>query len=358
MTRARESQIDLDATPWYHVVNRCVRRAYLCGVDEISGQSYEHRRGWIEQRMMQLASVFSVDIAAFAVMSNHYHLVVRVDREKAQAWSDDEVLARWTMLFSGNPVVKRYLDAPQEADEALLDKVQEFVGLYRGRLHDVSWFMRVLNESIARMANQEDGVKGRFWEGRFKSQALLDEQAVLSVMAYVDLNPVRAKMAEGLEDSDFTSVQRRIHGQYLEPEAPKELTGLPEITTVEMQTPQQTLQNVFLNRLAEIPTAALMPFDSSGQTPCSILFSEADYLEFVDYLGRAVHPRKRGKIADKHPKIMEKLSLSDKLVDAFCEGRLLNRFGGSVGKVTSLKQQAGAGAFRKGSTLARRLFAG
>ncbi|MGE4502080.1 MAG: hypothetical protein AB7D03_04340 [Thiomicrospira sp.] len=106
MTRARQELISLSDTPWYHLVNRCVRRAFLCGVDSISGQNYEHRREWIEQTMLKLASVFAVDIAAFAVMSNHYHLVVRVDKERAQAWSDDEVLARWMQLFSGPVYLK------------------------------------------------------------------------------------------------------------------------------------------------------------------------------------------------------------------------------------------------------------
>ncbi|MCW7753422.1 hypothetical protein OOT00_05405 [Desulfobotulus sp. H1] len=55
---------------------------------------------------------------------------------------------------------------------------------------------------ITRKANQEEGISGRFWEGRFKSQALLDEKAILAAMAYVDLNPVRAGMAEIPEDSE------------------------------------------------------------------------------------------------------------------------------------------------------------
>ena len=109
MTKARVEQVSLDDTPWYHVVNRCVRRAFLCGVDSVSGNSYEHRREWIERRILQLANVFAIDVAAYAVMSNHYHVVVRVDQGRALAWSRDEVLERWSQLFSGNPVVKQYL---------------------------------------------------------------------------------------------------------------------------------------------------------------------------------------------------------------------------------------------------------
>ena len=113
--------------------------------------------------MLELAGVFAIDIAAYAVMSNHYHIVVHIDGERAKKWTDE------------------------------------------------SWFMRVLNESIARMANSEDECTGRFWEGRFKSQALLDEHALLTAMAYIDLNPIRAAMAETPEQSDHTSVQQRIH---------------------------------------------------------------------------------------------------------------------------------------------------
>jgi REP element-mobilizing transposase RayT len=122
-----------------------------------------------------------------------------------------EVLKRWTQLFTGPLLVTRYLsEARAEMCDAEIAKVEELAETYRARLHDLSWFMRTLNEHIARQANAEDGVKGRFWEGRFKSQALLDEQALLAAMAYVDLNPVRAGIAETLEDSDYSSIQERI----------------------------------------------------------------------------------------------------------------------------------------------------
>jgi len=159
--------------------------------------NFNHRRGWIVERIQQLAALFAIDVAAYAVMSNHYHIVVRIDRERALGWSIEEVLRRWTALFTGPLLVTRYLsESWAEMSQAEIAKVEEFVEVYRERLHDLSWSMQTLSEHIARRANTEDGVKGRSWEGRFKSQALLDEKALLVAMAYVDLNPIRAGLAE------------------------------------------------------------------------------------------------------------------------------------------------------------------
>ena len=101
MPQARKRLISLVDTCYYHCVSRCVRRSYLCGVDEYSGQNYEHRRGWVEKRLLYLSSVFAIDICAFAVMSNHVHVVLHVDVEKAQSWSDKQVLALWHTLYKG-----------------------------------------------------------------------------------------------------------------------------------------------------------------------------------------------------------------------------------------------------------------
>ncbi|WP_240352513.1 transposase [Agarivorans sp. Alg241-V36] len=87
MTRAREQQICLDSTPYYHCICRCVRRAYLCGEDRVTGTSFEHRKQWIVDKFTQLTQVFSVEVCAYAVMSNHYHLVLRVNQEQAEQWS-------------------------------------------------------------------------------------------------------------------------------------------------------------------------------------------------------------------------------------------------------------------------------
>jgi REP element-mobilizing transposase RayT len=178
MTRPRASQVSLADTP-YHCVARCVRRAFLCGIDHLTGENYEHRREWLVTKMQSLASIFSIDLCAYAVMSNHYHVILRVDADQAAAWPQSEVIERWSRLFSLPVLVQRYLRG-QTTSDAEVNKAVEIVEEWRTRLTDISWFMRVLNESIARQANREDNCTGRFWEGRFKSQALLDNAAILA----------------------------------------------------------------------------------------------------------------------------------------------------------------------------------
>lgn len=212
MPQPRKSLINLSDTPYYHCVSRCVRRAFLCGKDIYSGRSYEHRRKWVENRLLKLGRFFCIDICAYAVMHNHTHLVLHVNKNKAQGLTTLEVLQRWHSLHKGTLLTRRYMDASQRKymSEVELSTVMSAVQVYRDRLYDISWFMRLLNEYIARLANKEDDCTGRFWEGRFKSQALLDEAALLACMAYVDLNPVRARIAKQPIDALFTSARRRI----------------------------------------------------------------------------------------------------------------------------------------------------
>ena len=345
MTRPRSSLISLADTPWYHVVNRCVRRAFLCGRDAVSGQSFEHRRGWIETRIRELASVFTIDVAAYAVMSNHYHVVLRVDADRAAALTDDEVLARWTRLFTGPMLVQRYLQPATRAimGNAECDKVREMAHTYRQRLCDLSWFMRVLNESIARQANAEDGVKGHFWEGRFKSQALLDEQALLAAMAHVDLNPVRAGMAESLEGSAHTSIAARLgelRGQPFVPvNAPQACSvrqgGAPVVAlgtaTLPSLLPEQAL--------AALPEAPLMPFDPTGRFAQGVPFGLAEYLDLVDTVGRVVHPKKRGTLAHHAPPLLQRLDMDTEAFIA-CADTFFRTFAHAVGTPASLVKLA------------------
>lgn len=289
MTTPRRTQISLDDTPYYHCISRCVRRAFLCGKDRYSGQDFSHRRQWLLDRIKQVASAFAIDIAAYAIMNNHYHLVLRVDRKQAQSWTDDEVIERWCMLFCGPLLVQGYL-CGKALSVAERETVSAIAGVWRKRLMDISWYMRCLNEYVARQANREDGCTGRFWEGRFKAQALLGDRAVLSCMAYVDLNPVRAGLAQALTDSDFTSIQERLLQL-----SSQQRTQQPE---VEEPTSKANL----------LPFADAQPRSGIGaRLPVTL----RAYIELVDWTGRVVRADKRGAIARDAPPALRALQLDN-----------------------------------------------
>ncbi len=294
MTISRKQQICLEETPYYHCVSRCVRRAFLCGEDQLTGRSYEHRRDWIVEKLKQLEGVFSISICAFAVMHNHTHTVLKVDWGGALKWSDDDVISRWTSLYKPGPIVSRYL-AGIQLSKAELDVVAEDIEKWRHRLYDISWFMRNLNESIARQANEEDNCTGRFWEGRFRSQALLDDAALLTCMSYVDLNPIRAKVADTPEASDFTSIQERIrHYQ-------KEIERTRDRAEAATKAPEY-----------------LLPFVGGERhdKAAGLHFSLPDYLELTDWAGRAIREDKSGAIPTELAPILERLNIdSDAWLD-------------------------------------------
>jgi REP element-mobilizing transposase RayT len=205
MTYPRSHLVD-PAGGTYHVCSRCVRRTFLCGVDELTGRDFSHRRQWIQARILELSEIFSISIYAYAVMSNHYHIVLSVD---SLALTDDEVADRWLKLCPVAAQDEKALTLLAARRAAIINNKERLAELH-ARLHSLSWYMRFINEPLARLANKEDNCTGRFWEGRFKSQILLDEASILASMVYVDLNPVRAGIAVDLEDSDFTSVQHRL----------------------------------------------------------------------------------------------------------------------------------------------------
>ncbi len=304
MTKARSQQVSLEATPYYHCVSRCVRRAFLCG------ESFEHRRGWVEDKLLALAEVFCIDVAAYAVMSNHYHVVLYINASQARNLSAQEVIERWHQLFKGNLLSQRYCrgDTLLKAEQVVLDGIIE---VWRQRLQDISWFMRLINEGIARQANKEDQCTGRFWEGRFKSQALLDEQALFACMAYVDLNPLRAKMAKTPEHSHHTSVKKRIAKAQ---------------TAHQINHPQQ--QEKCLMNFAGNPRQ-VMP----EGLPCRL----SDYLELVDWTARIVRNDKRGAMDKNLPPLLSRLNITPDhwlTLSTQFEGR----FGRVIGTLQHLKQ--------------------
>lgn len=265
MATPRSELINLHSTPYYHCMARCVRRNYLCGLDNETNKDYSHRKFWILQRLKYLTDVFAVDVCAYAIMSNHYHLILHVNEKSALNWSESEVRERWARIF------------PKNAKENLYSKKKP--KLWREQLASISWFMRCLNEDIARQANKEENCHGRFWEGRFKSQALLDEKALLSAMVYVDLNPIRAGVALTPEDSDFTSIQQRINDY------------------IQYSHPEKYLEPMFCKQ-----SPRSIELDKLDVTP-------KDYIELVEWSGRQIREDKRGAIPNHIAGILNRLQI-------------------------------------------------
>lgn len=274
MPQSRKSQISLTDTPYYHCISRCVRRAFLCGFDALTGRSYEHRKDWVEQKLLFLSNVFSIDVCAYAVMSNHTHLVLHINQDRADSWGLKDILRQWHRAFSGTLLSQAYLNG-EKLNALELEAVAKLAAVYKDRLLSISWFMRVLNESIARAANKEDECKGRFWEGRFKSQALLDEKALLACMAYVDLNPIRARAATSPETSEFTSIKLR----------------LSKLTDNEQPN-------------------GLMPFNTGAPHRGALPFTLLDYLKLVDHTGKTILKSNTGHISCYLPNILKRLNIS------------------------------------------------
>ena len=303
MTKPRRQLISYSDTLYYSITSRCVRRAFLCGKDPLTQKSYEHRRKWIEDRIRLLSSLFSVEILSYAVMSNHIHVVLKAKPDEATAWTDWDVIRRWLSIYRGPLIANRYLEGA-ELSSAEQASLLSFVKCWRERLASISWFMKCLNEPIARQANKEDGCTGHFWQARFDSRGLYSEEAILTAMAYVDLNPVRASMASTPEDSPYTSIKERITPSFDLPSA------------VKSYCEQGGFSHQLLHKTDPIPVRPLAEF-MGGETlknQCSgIPFNFSDYLELLDFTGRAIVQGKSGYIDNRLPSILYRLSIKPKI---------------------------------------------
>lgn len=321
MTTARSQLVDPSSPGYYHCISRCVRRAWLCGLDALTGQSFEHRRDWIEQRLWELADIFAVGLYAYAVMSNHVHVVLRIDPVAAEGWSDEEVATRWVRLY---PVHANGAVDPEACrlKEQALHGNAERLAICRQRLGSLSWFMRGLNEPIARRANREDACTGRFWEGRYRCQALLDEAAVLACMSYVDLNPIRAGIADSLETSAHTSAVQRI-----------------ETVKVDVESAHAPLDAV-----------------RTSMRPAPLSLRTDAYLDLIDWTARLIRPGKRGAVPADTPPILARLGLHERQWERQVLG-IESRYHRAIGRVDALIDKAAAmgQCWLKGLGTARRL---
>ena len=318
----------------FHVVNRCVRRTHLCGRDRQSRKDYSHRRDWIRQRLEFLAGVFAVDILGFAVMSNHLHVVVRTRPDVVTPWSDDDVARRWWNLFPKRKNKDKSPAEPTEEELAKINNSPSGMKEKRRRLSNLSWFMKCLCEPIAKEANREDKVRGHFWESRYKAQPLLDEMAIAACMAYVDLNPIRAGLAEAPETSEFTSAQERIKDRQeaqahrtAEVQAVNTEHGLRAgwLAPVELEPKQKKAREKQTARRASNKGCLFMSLDQ--------------YLQLLDWTARQVRSDKRGAMPAELDPLFERLQTScDLCVE--CVENFHKWFRSSVGRPKSMTNHA------------------
>ena len=359
----------------YHCFSRCVRRAFLCGFDPLTRRDFSHRKAWLVDRLRYLAAIFAIEVCAYAVMETHYHNILRTRPDIVALWSDREVATRWLTLFPRHRDLEGTPIPPVEKEICALADCPERIAKLRQRLCSLSWFMGRLNEFIARAANKEDRVKGRFWESRFKCQALLDEAAIAACMVYVDLNPIRAGVAAIPEGSDFTSIQERIRAWQKETmktapaprEAAQDMQSGSFGRDMQMQENAGGISNAIPERIPAVrnsfdgaaPSACwLCPIQSDSGRRGILQMTAAEYLDLVDRSGRMTRSDKRGVIdADLAPILLRIGANPDAWLETVtCFGAKFRLAAGLLANLRNFADQLGR-RWLKGVAAARGAFA-
>jgi REP element-mobilizing transposase RayT len=309
---ARAEVFDPKEVAIVHVMARTVRRCFLLGFDPLTSRSYDHRKDWIENKLRQLAASMGIDLLSYALMSNHFHLILRSRPDAVESWSDEEVARRWLLLC---PIRKtRRKDDPSgeyvavEPTQAHLDSIcknPKKLSQIRTRLSDISWWMRLLCQHIAQRANREEGEGlGKFWQSRFKAVRILDEASLLACSAYVDLNPIRAALAETLEDSQYTSVQRRIQGLMNS----NGFDGYP--------TPDRFLAPIPIDEATDPVGVHASTTGSRCSDKGYLPMQSSDYLRLLDWTARELRRDQPGYTPADIPPVLERLGLeSNEFID-------------------------------------------
>jgi hypothetical protein len=343
MSPLRGETIDPLTVGVCHLSCRCVRSTWLCGKDPVTGKDYEHRRQWVSDRLALQASLFAIEIAFDAVMVNHTHNVSVNRPDVVATWSDEEVVRRNLMInqlprcFNGN---LRKPSAVEIRIEITLSDEQRMQD-YRIRLSDPSWFMKQLNEYLARRINKEDGVTGRVWEGPFKCRRLEDESALLVCGIYVDLNQVRSGEVKTPEESTYTSAYLRIegakflaeHADYINQNDDRIYRERPDGWLAELtleEGPNVDARNSVLpSKFPRLTDKGLLPMRLK------------DYLELLDWTGRNQVSEKRAAIPDHLASILERLHVNAEnwfeTIDNFD-----TLFGRAVGRTATMINRAKA----------------
>jgi REP element-mobilizing transposase RayT len=346
LNMARLSRVEIfapDEIAIVHVMNRTVRRCFLMGHDPLTGKNYDHRKSWCEEELVRMAAQFGIDLLGYAILSNHFHLILRSRPDVVSKWSDTEVARRWWKLCPPRKGNNGKVEEPSETELNSIRNNPLKLAETRSRLSDISWWMRLLSQKIAQRANREDCELGKFWQARYRAVRLLDEAALLACTAYVDLNPIRAGIAKTIEESNFTSAQKRlaaiIQSTHPSTQIDRKITEAAEDRSMSGMKKAQPQPNhddpglsskpprtdcpSFFQNLSRDRHLSPLAIDErhdpigaclslSGQRASDKGFlpmSEAAYLELLDWTARELKPGKRGQTPANLEPLLERIEV-------------------------------------------------
>ncbi len=347
-----------------HVMNRCVRREFLLEIGANARNEQLDRRYKFEKELQRAAGGFAIDLLSYAIMDNHFHLILRSRPDVVLQWDNKQVVLQWNKLC---PLFRNPDGSPNEKPtdfdlQALLDDTEQ-IDQWRSRLSDISWFMKLVSQKIAKWCNALDGTEGHFWQGRYKAVLLLDERALLTCSMYVDLNRIKAELAKSLESSDYTSIQRRLQAFVVQHSmrcilaeeanapatTPSILTSviidenqaqhIPTITPKSQSLPPEPTSNLSPELAGQLPDAHLAPVHideqndpigphtSANGSRCSdkgfLPLTENQYVELLSWTADQLRHRHNGQKFDDSPPCLVAIQLEPetwcKLVTQFTD---------------------------------------
>jgi REP element-mobilizing transposase RayT len=299
MATARRKIVTPDIPSAYFITCRCNYAA------ELFGETTPYRKGWVEDEIFRLINIMAIDLFAHSVLSNHYHILIKIRPDIVKRWSAEEVAKRYFALCPSSR--KKRPKGVKKSDPPTQKEINWFVFASgklkraRKRLSCVSFFMQRLNHRISCLVHADEGVKGRLWESRFHSRRVVDAVSFLRMMIYIDINLLRAGMVRKLEDSRHTSIRYRIEK--------------------------------FLNRCPpEHETRAALLANLQG-------VSMGDYLKLVDVSARRITPHKYS-VPESEPSIEDRLGISGEQWERFVVADSLQFRGTVIGTEESMAAEA------------------
>jgi hypothetical protein len=300
------------------------------GNDPLSGRDLNHRRDWVLQRLQLLVTSFVIDVGFSAILSNHFHLVLRTDPRLAKRMGDQEIARRWLRVFPGKRVLDDNWIEPTEKQLEAFAQDKKKIQTLRKRLSSISWFMAALSEYIARRSNREDGCTGRFFEGRFSCREITSENALLVCGMYVDLNQIRTGEALTPEESQYCSVALRLQA------AKQDASCKAARPAADSWLAPLTLEP---DHLEEVPSATGRRASDKGLLAMSL----GEYGRVLDWTGRQLSGKTRGAIPADLAPILERLNLEgEEVAETVAQfPRLFPRLAGRANQLLSRAAEVG-----------------